>query len=172
VLVAAHPVKAPDRDNLLPRGGGAFLNELDANLTLWSESMGESATLHWQGKIRGADFPPISFSLSQVKIAKLKDSKDRPIISIVAALQTDSEADAAAGRALSDQDKVLEMLRCHPGISVREIANSAGWISETGSPHKGKVHRILLALKQDKLATQQRGKWKITEAGKRELKPE
>jgi RecA-family ATPase len=75
VVVPTHPIKAPDRDNLIPRGGGAFLNELDANLTLWSDSMGENATLHWQGKIRGADFAPVNFALTQVRIDKLKDSR-------------------------------------------------------------------------------------------------
>src|SRR5437773_3967246 len=32
VLVLCHPVKNATRDNLLPRGGGAFLNEVDGNL--------------------------------------------------------------------------------------------------------------------------------------------
>lgn len=169
VLVPAHPVKAPDRDNLLPRGGGAFLNELDANLTLWSEPMGENATLHWQGKIRGADFAPVSFALSQVKIDKLRDSRGRPIVSIVATLQTEREAEQAAERARSDQDTVLELLRREPGMPQSAIAKQAGWVGETGVPNKAKVNRLLKALKGDKLVTAQRGKWKLTDAGKKEL---
>jgi RecA-family ATPase len=34
VLVPTHPIKNAGRDNLLPRGGSAFLNEVDGNLTL------------------------------------------------------------------------------------------------------------------------------------------
>ena len=33
VIVACHPVKNASDDNLIPRGGGAFLNEVDGNLT-------------------------------------------------------------------------------------------------------------------------------------------
>src|ERR1700751_3158509 len=32
VLIPAHPIKAANIENLLPRGGGAFLNEMDGNL--------------------------------------------------------------------------------------------------------------------------------------------
>jgi hypothetical protein len=33
VLVACHPPKNAGDDNLLPRGGGAFIAEMDGNLT-------------------------------------------------------------------------------------------------------------------------------------------
>lgn len=172
VMVLAHPVKNPDRENLLPRGGGAFLNEIDGNLTLWAEAMGESATLHWQGKIRGADFAPVNFALRQVKIPTLTDRRGRPIVSLVASIQADDEAEKAATIARGDENTVLEWLRRHPGISVKDIALNAGWVSQAGTPHKSKVHRLLTALRRDKLATQHRGKWRITDAGKKELEAE
>src|SRR5262249_3404695 len=84
IVVLSHLVKNAERDNLIPRGGGAFLNELDGNLTLWSEALGETTTLHWQGKIRGADFAPVEFSLSPVSVPKLTDSWGRPFVSVVA----------------------------------------------------------------------------------------
>jgi hypothetical protein len=40
--------------------------------------MGESTALHWQGKLRGADFGPIHFGLRAVTVEKLKDAKNRP----------------------------------------------------------------------------------------------
>lgn len=169
VLTPAHPVKNPDKENLLPRGGGAFLNELDGNLTLWAEAMGESSTLHWQGKIRGADFSPVNFRLQQVKIDALTDRKARPIMSIVATLQTDSEAEASAKQATGDENTVLELLRRHPGISIANVATNAGWLTPKGTPAKSKVHRLLTALKRDKLVTQHRGVWRLTEGGKKEL---
>jgi RecA-family ATPase len=172
VLTPAHPVKNPDKDNLLPRGGGAFLNEIDGNLTLWAAAMGETATLHWQGKIRGADFSPVNFALQQVKIAGLTDRRGRPIVSIVATLQTDDQAETAASVARSDENVVLEWLRRHPGISLKDIALNAGWVSAQGAPNKAKVHRLLKALKAEKLATQHRGKWLLTDAGKKELEAE
>ena len=39
----------------------------------------------------------------------------------------------------------------------------------TGTPHKGKVHRLLKTLKQEKLVVLRRSKWTLTDAGKREL---
>ncbi len=172
VLTPAHPVKNPAKDNLLPRGGGAFLNELDGNLTLWAEAMGETATLHWQGKIRGADFAPVNFRLQQVKIESLTDRRGRPIMSIIATLQTDDEAEAAAKRVLSDENTVLEWLRRHPGIAIKDIAINAGWVGATGVPNKARAHRLLKALQREKLATMHRGKWRITDAGKKELEAE
>lgn len=172
VLTPAHPVKNPDRENLLPRGGGAFLNELDGNLTLWAEVMGETAALHWQGKIRGADFAPVNFALQQVRIDGLTDRRGRPIMSIIATLRTDEEAETAAGRARSDENTALEWLRRHPGISIKDIAINAGWVGLTGTPNKAKVHRLLKALQRDKLVTLHRAKWKLTDAGKKELEPE
>lgn len=169
VVTPAHPVKNPDRENLLPRGGGAFLNEIDGNLSLWAQTMGETASLHWQGKIRGADFAPVSFALQQVKVENLTDKKGRPIVSIVATLQTDEQAEVAAKDAFSQENVVLEWLRRHPGISIKDIAFNSGWTAPNGTPHKGKVHRILKALKIEKLVIQRRGKWEITDTGKKEL---
>jgi RecA-family ATPase len=171
VLVPVHPTKNPDRENLLPRGGGAFLNELDGNLTLWSEAMGETATLHWQGKLRGADFSPVNFALQQVKIAGLLDQRDRPIVSIVATLQTATEAEDAARLVHSDENTVLELLRRHPGISIRAICDNTGWVATDGKPLVSKVHRLLKTLQRDKLVTLHRRKWKISDAGKKELEP-
>jgi RecA-family ATPase len=172
VLALAHPVKVPDKENLLPRGGGAFLNELDGNLTLWAQAMGESATLHWQGKIRGADFAPVSFALQQVRVATLVDGRGRNIVSIVATAQSDEQAEDAAHRVQSDENTVLEWLRRHPGISVKDIALNARWVGATGVPNKAKVHRLLKALQREKLVTLHRGKWKLTSNGKKELNSE
>jgi hypothetical protein len=164
-----HPVKNAARDNLLPRGGGAFLNEMDANLTLWSDAIGESTTLHWQGKLRGVDFAPMPFALRVVTVEALKDAKGRPFRTIVAEIQSQEAADNATRQGRSDENAVLFWLKEAPGISIAEIANRAGWVSETGTPQKSKVHRHLAALKGDKLVKQHRGKWQITEAGKAEL---
>jgi hypothetical protein len=148
------------------------MNELDGNLTLWGEPIGESATLHWQGKFRGADFQPVTFALQQVKITSLLDQKGRPIVSIIATLQTAEEAEAAAKQTLGDEDNVLELMRRHPGISQKNIATNAGWVNDRGTPNGAKVNRLLHALKKDKLVKIHRRKWCLTEAGKRESEAE
>jgi hypothetical protein len=82
VVVACHPVKNANDDSLIPRGGGAFLNEMDGNLT--AKPASGSVEIHWQGKIRGPDFAPISFLLKSVTHERLKDSKGRLIPTVVA----------------------------------------------------------------------------------------
>jgi hypothetical protein len=172
VVALTHPVKNAARDNLVPRGGGGYLNELDGNLTLWSDAIGESTTLHHQRKLRGTDFAPLTFSLRQVTMDHLRDAKGRPIVSIVAAPQTPEAADNAKAQTISDQNAVLYWLNKQPGISIRGIAKEAGWVSDTEAkvPNTAKVHRCLQALKGDKLVRLYRGKWVITDAGKQELK--
>ena len=51
------------KENLLPRGGSAFVNEVDGNLSLWSDDNGRTTQLHWFGKLRGPGFEPIDFEL-------------------------------------------------------------------------------------------------------------
>src|SRR5947199_5177266 len=47
VVVACHPPKNAGDDNLIPRGGGAFIAEMDGNLTIRKDGM--VVELHWQG---------------------------------------------------------------------------------------------------------------------------
>jgi hypothetical protein len=169
VVELTHPVKNADRDNLVPYGGGAHLNELDGNLTLWSDALGERTTLHWQKKLRGADFDPVTFTLRQVKLGHLKDAKGRPFVSIIAEPQTTEAAEDARRQDLSDENAVLHWLNNRPGISIRDIARELGWVGDSGVPNKARVHRCLTTLKRDKLARHYRGKWQITDLGKREL---
>jgi hypothetical protein len=63
VLTAAHPTKYAERNNLLPRGGSSFLNEIDGNFSSWADEEQNTATLHWCGKFRGMTFAPIAFAL-------------------------------------------------------------------------------------------------------------
>jgi hypothetical protein len=62
VLVLCHPIKhVIDPSQLLPRGGGAFLAEMDGNLTLWKHD--EALIELWHNKIRGPGFEPMTFRL-------------------------------------------------------------------------------------------------------------
>jgi RecA-family ATPase len=77
VLVNCHPTKGANNDQLLPAGGGNFLNQVDGNLTCFkSESTTE---MHWQGKFRGVDFAPIFFLLKTVKHPSLVTSTGKII---------------------------------------------------------------------------------------------
>jgi hypothetical protein len=170
VIFQAHPIKNADKDNLVPRGGGAYMNEMDGNLTLWSDALGEETTLHWQKKLRAADFPPVHFILRSEKVGEFQDQWSKPIWSIVAeAVSMESAANAKA-QAVTDENAVLYWTDKQPGISLRDIATNAGWLTKQGGPNHSKVNRLLTRLKKSKLVTQARdGKFHITEAGKKEI---
>jgi hypothetical protein len=171
VVALCHPVKNAAKGNLLPRGGGAFLNELDCNLTLWSESQGEVTELHWQGKIRGPDFPPLAFSLRPVPTGYI-DRKARPVMTIVAEPMSEEAAADHAKLTLANTDVVLRSLRDHPDWSLARRATEAGWVDEEDRPLRGRVQRALRSLSKDKLIERKResAPWTLTAKGEEAAK--
>jgi hypothetical protein len=166
VVALCHPVKNASRSSLLPRGGGAFLNELDGNLTLWSESRGEVTELHWQGKIRGPDFSPFGYRMRPVATG-LVDEKHRDEMTITAEPMSEEAVADHAKQSLANEDVVLKSLRDHPGRSYSQIAREAGWVDENDQPMKPRVQRAIRSLLDDKLIQQPRkgGHWKLTDKG-------
>jgi hypothetical protein len=134
VYAACHPVKNPDPSNLLPRGGGAFIAEVDGNLTL---NKGETVRLHWQGKHRGPDFEPIHFELRTVTAPSLVDSKGRPVPTVMAEALTKSETVKRAVKARSDDDEVLLAINHNKGASLAELAESPNWHTPMAIPTRG-----------------------------------
>ena len=112
VVVACHPVKNATRDNLVPRGGSAFLNEIDTNLTVWAED--EVATLHWHRKIRGAPFEPVQFRLVRKVIEGSKNAKGKPGTAGVAVPIAEQDAEALARRDWHDENRLLDAMLRHP----------------------------------------------------------
>lgn len=170
VVILTHPIKNPSKDNLLPRGGGGFLAEVDGNLTLWNDN--GALLLHHQGKFRGAGFSPVNFALRPVTPARLKDARGRQIPTVVAEYLTEEQYNTRLLDNATDQDKVMILILNGKGkISIADMAKMAGWMSPGGNPHKGKVHRILMQLREEKLARPKRnGRWALTDAGLKEIK--
>jgi hypothetical protein len=170
VLALCHPVKNATDDNLLPRGGGAYLNEVDGNLT--AQGDGVVVHLHWQGKYRGHDFAPVSFQLKSVTHELLKDSKGRQLTTVMAAPLSDVGEKAIKDAAGQHQDELLEILDGKGrGASLEELARLLGWLSSNGKPNKGLVHRTAQTLKNQKLVKNARkGGLELTPAGKAELR--
>jgi hypothetical protein len=176
VLVLCHPIKhATEQTQLLPRGGGAFLAEMDGNLTLWRRG-DDVIELHWTGKFRGPDFRPVCFRLESIKDApRLKDSKGRQMTTVQAVVMTQQEAEGATHQTHSDQDQVLIAMLGNPEGSLREWAEKIGWRYSDGNANHKKVEAILKNLlneKGRKLVRQERGgHWQLTDAGKDEARP-
>jgi hypothetical protein len=163
VLVACHPTKSADLGNLLPRGGGAFLNEIDGNLVLIKGDAG-TVRLHWQGKHRGPDFDPIHFDLQTVTAPLLKDSKGRDVPTVMAAPLSTSETRQRRVAARRDEDEVLLQIELDGGKSMNDMAEAIGW-QKDGKPHKRRVAMATDKLRAAKLATYSARKWRLTAAG-------
>jgi hypothetical protein len=167
VLVLCHPVKgAASPDQLQPRGGGGFLNEIDTNLTLWND--GEVATLG-HTKLRGPGFEPLAFRFEGVFVETVKDADGQPVRSVVAVALTDDEEARWLAKRTGEENAVLMVVAQQPEASIADWARALQWVGAAdGQPLKSKVHRILSRLAADKLVARRRGRWRITSAGRDE----
>jgi hypothetical protein len=167
VLVACHPVKNATVDNLLPRGGGSFVAEMDGNLTATKND--NAVTLHWQGKFRGPDFAPVAFQLVTATTEKVRDSKGRTIPTVIAKAMTEGERNAAEAATRSDEDALLIAIADHDRASMSGLADVLRWINRKGKSDKSRVQRCANRLKADKLVKPERGgTLALTEKGKAE----
>lgn len=163
VMVACHPTKNATTENLLPRGGGAFVAEVDGNLVCVKTGDG-GVKLHWQGKHRGPDFEPVMFELKTVTAPWLKDSRGRDIPTVMAATMSSGEVRAKAQTARRDEDDVLLEIDRDGSQSLSGMAERLGWRKD-GEPHKDRVRRAADKLRKDKLTDYNARKWKLTAAG-------
>jgi len=158
-------------DNLLPRGGGAFLAEVDGNLVsiLDRETMTVEVTTH--GKFRGPEFAPFSFKLVPGKSPTLVDTKGREIWTVFARPVSDEDVEQLKNKGRSDQDALLRAMLDKPGDSLLEIAEYLIWQTSQGKPNKQKVQRMMKVLVKDKLVIQRRDdRYVLTPKGEEEAK--
>jgi hypothetical protein len=168
VLIACHPVKNAVADNMVPKGGGSFLNEVDGNLT--GAKNDSVVTLHWQGKYRGPDFAPIPFQLHTVTTELLKDSKGRLIPSVVAVPLSDEERGQADANSRRDEDHLLMTIHNGGRKSMTDLAAVLNWTTNSGKPNKSRVQRASERLKKAKMIKVERGTLVLTTAGTKEAK--
>lgn len=170
VLVLCHPAKAAGRDQMTPRGGSAFLGEVDENFVLWNSDGVIELTAQ---KRRIPDFDRLTWRFDVVDIDRT-DSRGRPVRSVRACRVTDGQAAQAVAAKRQDENRLLFAMLHHPADSQAEWARQCGWLIEggkqAGQPHKTKVARVLNRLQADKLVQCVRGSWRLTEAGKREAR--
>lgn len=162
VLVLCHPTKNAQDDNLVPRGGGAFLNEVDGNIALRRD--GETIVAFALGKFRGPEFTPINFGLKVIRDhPRLVDTKGRPVPTIVAIPISAAEHQRQEERAQTNEDKVLELLCNEPGLKQKDICDKLGWANHSSAS------RILRNLVDEKLVKSTRGYWIATPEGQKSL---
>lgn len=168
VIAACHPTKNALDDNLVPRGGGAYIAEVDGNTAALKKD--GVVEFHKGEKFRGPDFDPIHFKLLEVRTSRLVDASGRQVPTVLARHITKDEQKAMTSNARRDEDALLIQLDKHPDASIAGLAEAAGWLMGNGLPYKTKVSRTLDQLKRDKMAKKIRGTWTLTSAGKSEAK--
>jgi AAA domain len=167
-LALMHPTKYAKREDLVPRGGGAFLNEMDGNLILWADEDRETTELHWTGKLRGPTFDPVTFALEKGTCPKLIDARGRPSFSVWAYATTSQRAEQAAARSKGDEDALLHIMSYAPNASFAGWAKALGWLLASGEPAKQRVQRAIARLQKDGLVSKKRDRWILTKTGKQE----
>lgn len=168
VLVNCHPIKNAAKDNLLPMGGSAFVNEIDGNLTLWAGAE-KQTTLHWQGKFRGPEFEPLTFEIVTVTSPDVKDSEGRLMPSVIARPVTDMQIENAEGAQNRKLAEVMNYIARNPRSSQASIARGCGLTSPSGTPQKSTTSRICKRLEDEKLIKKVLEKYEATAAGKKHI---
>jgi hypothetical protein len=169
VVVACHPIKHAEADNLIPRGGGAYLAECDGNLTCWKTE--STVELHWQGKFRGPDFAPMYFHIETVTHQDLKDSDGRLIPTVIARHISEQAKEEIAAAARENENRVLQLISQNPSLTLSTLATAMGWKLHSGEPNKMRAKRCVEALAKAKLIkTTRAGRHQLTPNGKKALK--
>jgi hypothetical protein len=163
VLIACHPPKNAGDDNLTPRGGGAFLAEVDGNLIARKDEGG--VTVNWQGKFRGPDFADLVFGLQTVTHERLKDSRGRLIPTVVANPIGEIAQEEMAAAARTQEDQLLLQLSATPTATQPDLARSLGWFMRDGAPAKMRVKRAIDKLEAAKLLKRDRDGVTLTPSG-------
>lgn len=166
VVVAAHPVKNAPQDNLLPYGGGAILNEVDGNLTLWRRSEGPTGIveMHWQGKLRGLEFTPLQFRFEITSSPEVRDAKGREVSlpTMLSVIVNGADIEAQEQAETNGAVALLKAMQAEPKATQRQ------WADTIGRPVTA-INRQLQRLKSEKLAEVVIGKWSVTAKGEKEL---
>jgi hypothetical protein len=164
VLICCHPTK--NAESLVPRGGGAFLNEVDGNLTCKRDDL--AVELHWHGKFRGPDFAPMLFQLKVVTHERLKDTDGNLIQTVVALALSDEGLRDMTSVRRADEDRVLLSISEDPRLSSRDRARQLGWFMKSGDPYHMRVVRAEKALAAGRLIIKARDGWELTKGGEKE----
>lgn len=170
VLVLCHPSKQATQENMMPRGGGAFLAEIDGNWELWKPEGEDVATMRASSKIRGVPpWEPLHFHIAPVMLKAIAFPDGTPLTTSVARHVDDAENDGRHAKFSEDQKLLLEKIWQKPGATQRDLALACGWSTGAGDPSTGRVSRVVKALRSQRLIDVELGKLVLTAGGKRAL---
>jgi hypothetical protein len=157
-----------------PRGGGSYLNELDANFTTFAHG-DKVAEFHWTGKLRGPDFEKIAFRFVTVYTNELADAKGRLLPTVMAEVVTDEQEAESEEKARWQENKLLAAMVAKPHGSLTDWAQHCGWVlqarpSVPPKPNKSLVQRVMKRLLDDRLVRMEGRGYVLTKAGLEAIK--
>ncbi|MET4208923.1 AAA family ATPase [Bradyrhizobium sp. LA2.1] len=160
VFVLCHPTKRAGDDDLIPKGGGAFLNEVDGNVGVRKDET--LVAIAVQGKFRGPEFAPMHFELASVLHPLLRDSRGRSLPTVIARALDGAALAARDVASERDEDVLLRTIDKHPRKGYREVA-------KVMACSESRVYRLGKKLETQKLIKAERNGWLLTGAGERAL---
>jgi hypothetical protein len=167
VLVCCHPTKYSRDDDLVPRGGGAFLNEVDGNLLC--EKAGDITLVSRDpNKYRDAYFDPFGFRRSVTFPEQLRNPETGKRMPTIVAHYADEDEVAEVEYESNLEDmQVLEKLAEDSTMSLRKIADKLYWMhAGSGLSDGKKVSRIIKRLQKARLVD---GNHQLTGLGEKKL---
>ncbi|MEH2484377.1 AAA family ATPase [Bradyrhizobium sp. AZCC 2230] len=163
VVVLAHPTKnAKEIGEMVPRGGSAFIAEVDGNIGL--ARSGSTIGLQAIGKFRGPEFTPMHFGLHAVQDCPvLFDAENnRTMPTVVAHEVSEAGAEARAAESETAEIQLLRDIYDHPGEPTRKRAARLGC-------HHDTVASRIKRLVGRKMVDDSGFKLKLTGKGEKEL---
>jgi hypothetical protein len=169
VLVLCHPTKgAKDLGEMTPRGGGAFIAEMDGNCGQVKDS-DTSFVMAKVGKFRGPEFLPLNFALKGVTHPKVVTTKGKLIPTVIAVPISADEAERREEKSDKDDDKVLKVLCDNGAQKQAHVAKAMDWRFRTGGLNDKAAGKALTRLAAEGLATETKGYWTATPKGQKYL---
>lgn len=122
VIDLCHPPVNAGRNALRPRGGSAFLAEIDGNLGAWMDEGDTRAELFRTPKFRGPMFDPLTFDIRVIELHSLADSRGRPMTAAIALPAGESDQDAVEATRKRRMALLSDISR-NPTSTIRERAD-------------------------------------------------
>jgi hypothetical protein len=164
VVIAAHPNKNANNDELIPNGGGSTLNEVDGNLAMAQLPSG-LVELGWQGKFRGLNFEPQLYRIDRLCSPDVVDVTGRQIAIPLMLPISVEDADARESAIANMDTRLLRSVAENPSGTLSTLADAAG-VSRSKADRT--FHRLAKA--KPALIHQTLGKWMLTKPGIEALK--
>lgn len=165
VVVNCHPVKRGN--DTMPRGGGAFLNEVDGNLTCRKSLSEDVVTIGWAEKFRGPPFESFLVELVQSD-GPFVDSQGRLLPTMIANPLSAIASTTFRKVKQAEEHELLAYCLELPTASYSELATKLGWFMGDGSfgvPYKMKVMRVMRRLAEHGYVNVTADGWDLTAKG-------